>query len=101
MRLKRVTRTLLDYGSTMEIWSEAFINYSMIMMDFFNADFPLLIRVLLLFHKRIRKLSKIYEWQNAVLPLAINFHPKITTVNHTNTEAWTLPQKWIDQYCTP
>ena len=36
MRLKRVTGTLRDFGTTMEIWSEAFINYTMVMLDFFN-----------------------------------------------------------------
>lgn len=73
----------------------------MVMIDFFGPTFPSLCRVLFLFHAKIRKLSKIYEWQNAILPLALDFHTKITTSNHTDVDAWTLPQDWIDQYCSP
>ena len=101
MRFKRIIETLRDFGSSIEIWSEAFINYTMVMLNFFNATCSSLGRTLLSFHEKIRKLSKIYEWQKAVLPLAIDFHTEVTTVNHTDTEAWTLSQTWIDQFCTP
>ncbi|MCJ1464296.1 hypothetical protein MMC07_002909 [Pseudocyphellaria aurata] len=66
MKLKRATGNLRDFGATWDIWSEAFINYIMIMVDFFGGSFPTLCRVLLLFWSKIRKLaklSKIYEWQ--------------------------------------
>lgn len=101
MKLKRVTGTLRDFGSTWDIWSESFINYCMIMVDFFGTTFPTLHRVLLLYYTKVRKLSKIYEWQTAILPLAIDYHTEITTGNHTDVDAWTLPQDWIDQYCSP
>ncbi len=101
MKLKRVTgtlRTLVQHGT---FGSESFINYCMIMVDFFYTAFPTLHRVLLLYYTKVRKLSKIYEWQTAILPLAIDYHTEITTGNHTDVEAWTLPQDWIDQYCSP
>lgn len=101
MKLKRVTGTLRDFGSTWDIWSESFINYCMIMVDFFYTAFPTLHRVLLFYYTKVRKLSKIYEWQTAILPLAIDYHTEITTGNHTDVEGWTLPQDWIDQYCSP
>lgn len=100
MKLKRGTGTIRDFGSTWDIWSESFINYCMIMVDFFYTAFPTLHRVLLLYYTKFRKPSKIYEWQTAILPLAIDYHTKITTGNHTDVEAWTLPQDWIDQYCS-
>ncbi|MCJ1262847.1 hypothetical protein MMC22_002717 [Lobaria immixta] len=56
---------------------------------------------LLLHHTKIRKLSKVYEWHGAALPLALDFHPEITTTNHTDVDGWTLPQAWVDQYCSP
>lgn len=98
-KIKRVMGTLRDFGSTFDIWSKCFINYCMIMMDFFGAAFPTLFRVLLLFHNKIQELSEIYEWQNAVLPLAIDYHTAITASDHTDAKAWTLPQHWIDHYC--
>lgn len=101
IKLKRVTGTLRDFGTSWDIWSKSFINYAIIMVDFFGASSPTLFRVLLLFHTRIRKLSKIYEWQGAILSLAIDYHTDITSNDHTDADAWTLPQDWIDQYCLP
>lgn len=40
MKLKSATGSLRDFGRTWDIWSEAFINYTMIMVDFFDASFP-------------------------------------------------------------
>ena len=91
MRLKRVTGTLRDFGSTWDIWSETFINYTMVMVDIFGLTFPSLCRVLLLFHSKVRKLSKIYERQNAVLPLVIDFHTEITPTNHTDVDTLDTP----------
>lgn len=101
MKLKRVTGTLRDFGTTWDIWCESFINYSMIMVDFFGTAAPTLFRALLLFWTKIRKLGKIYAWQGAILPLAIDYHTEITTGNHTDVDTWILTQDWIDQYCSP
>lgn len=101
MKVKWVTGTLRDFGTSWDIWSEAFLNYAMIMVDFFDAAPPTLFRVLIFFLSKIWKLSKIYTWQSTVLPLAIDYHTEITTGNHTNADMWTLPQDWIDQYCSP
>ena len=100
MKMKRVTGTLRDFGTTWDIWCESFINYSMIMVDFFGTATPTLFRTLFLFWSKIRKLSKIYVWQGAILPLAIDYHTEITTSNHTDVDMRTLPQDWIDQYCS-
>ena len=101
MKIKKVTGTLRDFGNTIEIWSDAFLNYAMVMVDFFGVAFPSLFRVLLTYHSKIRHLSRIYDWQHAVLPLAIDYHSEITTGTHTDVEAWALPQYWVDQYCSP
>lgn len=101
MKLKRTSGSLRNFGSNWDIWSESFLNYTMILVDFFGPVSPTLFRVLLLFHAQIRKLSKIYEWQNAVLPLALDYHTEITATDHTDTDAWFLPRHWIDAYCSP
>lgn len=101
MKIKKVTGTLRDFGNTIEIWSDGFLNYSMVMVDFFGVAFPSLFRALLTYHSKIRHLSRIYDWQHAVLPLAIDYHSEITTGTHTNVVAWVLPQHWVDQYCSP
>ena len=101
MKVKRVTGTLQDFDTTWDIWCKSFINYLMIMVDFLGSTTPTLFRALLLFWSKIRRLSKIYMWQEAILPLAIDYHTEITTTNHADVDMWTLPQDWIDQYCSP
>ena len=49
MKVKRVTETLQDFGTTWDIWCKAFINYSMIMVDFFGSAAATLFRALFLF----------------------------------------------------
>lgn len=92
MKLKQATGTLRDFGSTWDICSKDFIDYSMIC--------PTLPHVLLLYYTKVCKLSKINEWQTAIFLLAIDYHTKITTRNHIDAETWTLAKDWIDQYCS-
>lgn len=35
MKIKKVTNTLRDFGNTIDIWSNGFLNYFMVMIDFF------------------------------------------------------------------
>ena len=100
MIIKKVTSTLRDFGNTIDIWLDGFLNYSMVMVNFFGIAFPSLFRALLTYHSKICHLSRIYDWQHTVLPLAIDYHSKITTGTHTKVEAWVLPQHWVDQYCS-
>ena len=101
MKLEKATGTYRDFGTTWDIWSEAFANYAAIMVDFFGVAFPHLHRALHHFQLKIRQLSRIYEWQNACLPLALDFHSERTTLGPTNVDAWKLPAHWIDSFCTP
>ena len=73
----------------MEIWSNAFVNYSMEILDFFNATFPSRVCALP-FQMKICKSSEIYDKQKGIFPLAINIHTEVTAVNHTDTDAWIL-----------
>ena len=98
MKLKCVTGTLYDFGSIWDIWLESFINYYMIMVDFFGTTFLTLYQVLFFYYTKVCKLSKIYKWHTTILPLAIDYHIEITTGNHTDVDARTLLQNWINQY---
>ena len=57
MKIKKVTGTLRDFGNTIDIWSDGFLNYSMVMVDFFRRAFPFLFRIRLTYHSKIRHLS--------------------------------------------
>lgn len=72
----------------------------MILVNFFGTTFLILYDILLFYYTKVWKLSKIYKWQTAILLLAIDYHTKITTGNHTDVEAWILPQD-CNQYYSP
>ena len=40
MKIKKVTGTLRNFGNTIDIWSDGFLNYSMVMVDFFRSSIP-------------------------------------------------------------
>ena len=100
LQFKRIKGTLKDFGNTTAIWSTGFLNYCSIMVDLFGITFPTLHQKLLAYHQQIIELSSVYEWQEAVLPLAIEYHTEIVAINHTDVEAWTIPHIWIDRFCT-
>lgn len=49
MKIKKVTDILWDFGNKIEIWSNIFLSYAMIMVDFFRVAFSLLS----MFHSKI------------------------------------------------
>lgn len=40
MKIKKVTGTLCNFGNTIDIWSDGFLNYAMVMVNFFGVGFP-------------------------------------------------------------
>jgi hypothetical protein len=68
---------LKDYGRTPVIWTERPVNFSAILVEFFATEFPGLHIALSRFMLDIIELEKIYDWQTAVLPLALQFHEEL------------------------
>ncbi|MCJ1423227.1 hypothetical protein MMC29_001109 [Sticta canariensis] len=76
----RMPGTYKNYGkSFIEVWSEPFHNYTAIMDAFFGPVVPDLQLALLRFYGVILQLSKVYDWREAVLPMAIEVHTHIVT----------------------
>lgn len=100
LQFKRIKGTLKDFGNNAAIWSQGFINYTSIMVDLFGITVPLLHQKLLAYHQQIIELSTTYDWQHAVLPLAIEYHTEIVAVNHIDVDAWSIPRQWVDRFCT-
>lgn len=59
-KIKKFIGTLRDFGNTIDVWSDDFLNYSMVMIDFFEVAFYSLFWTLLSYHSKIRHLSQIY-----------------------------------------
>ena len=62
MIIKKVIGTFRDFDNTIEMWLDAFLNYSIVVVDFFGVVFLSLFWVLLAYHSKIRHLSCIYDW---------------------------------------
>lgn len=75
IRLKKVIETYKDFEKTFQdMWSESFLNYSAIMVFFFGLSKPTLHRTLSRFYSDIFKFSWVYNWEDAVLLIAIKLY---------------------------
>lgn len=82
--MHKVTGSYKYYGSTNTLWSEAFLNYNMILMALIIPTIPTLYLALADFYWEIIELSTIYEWQRRVLPPALNSHTHVVKGQPTN-----------------
>ncbi|MCJ1468533.1 hypothetical protein MMC07_007162 [Pseudocyphellaria aurata] len=102
IKVKRVSCTYKDFGDSVhDIWSEAFLNYSMIMVSLFGSTVPDLHAALSQFHLQVLHLSRIYQWKEAILPLVIDAHKHIVTYHPLDPKSWVIPEIFRDTYCTP
>ncbi|KAN0076154.1 hypothetical protein V8E54_006296 [Elaphomyces granulatus] len=89
---------LKDYGRTPTIWTEGFVNYTAISV--FGAEFPGLHIGLSRFMLDIIELEKIYDWQTAVLPLALQFLEELADDGLcSDPHQWTLDRQYVDRFC--
>lgn len=51
------------------------------------------------FYQKIPELSRIYNWERAVLPLAIDIHTYIVSVSASDPNAWVIPDPLKAQFC--
>ena len=87
---------LKDYGTTSAIWSEAFLNYTAILTYFFGREVPLLNTRLLAFHNEVIELAGVYQWQEAALRLALDYHTHLADNTKIRVaESWELPRPLV------
>ena len=63
-----------DYRNSPALWSEGFLVYALIEQAFYSTEAPTLNRAHTVFYGDIIQLAKVYDWQKAVLLLAMSFH---------------------------
>lgn len=78
LRLKKALGTYKIFGKSLHnVWGEAFINYTVILVGFFGKE-PLNLNIILInFYGNIFQLSKIHKWQGALLAMVIEVHTYI------------------------
>ena len=102
LRLRKASGTYKDFGKTVhDVWTESFINYTSIMVSLFGKSSQQLHATMSAFHGKILTLAKVYEWQEAVLPLAIETHTHIIASQPSDASQWKMPDEFQARFCTP
>jgi hypothetical protein len=81
------------------IWTKNFITYVRVVSIFHGVQHPKIVDKLLEFHNTIMELSHTYDWQKAVLPLALLLHRTGLHKGFADLDAWEPPTNLIDRYC--
>ncbi len=85
LKLRKTLGSYKDYSNSFyEVLSEAFINYISILVPLFGATVLRLQAALTQFYGLVLQLSKVYDWKEALLPIAIEIHFHIVTQQPTN-----------------
>ncbi len=79
-RLRKTLSTYKDYSSGFyKVWSEASINYTSIIVSLFGAMASQLQGALTEFYGLVLQLSKVHDWKETLLLLAIEVYLHIIT----------------------
>lgn len=85
LRLKKGFGTYKIFGKSLHnVWGEAFINYTVILVEFFGNI------ILINFYGNIFQLSKIHKWQGALLAMVIEVHTYIISQQPSDPQS-TVP----------
>ncbi|MCJ1360831.1 MAG: hypothetical protein MMC33_010840, partial [Icmadophila ericetorum] len=99
VKVVKTTGTYKNFGRDPYIWSEGFLNYINILLHFHASRNVKLIAAVIQFHNRIIQLSKIYQWQDGVLILALTHHRDVCSTGVTDHSRWAIPQEKIHTHC--
>lgn len=102
LRLRKISKTYKNFGNSFyKVWGEAFINYIAIVSLLFGKKAPTLNTALIYFYGNILQLSKVYEWQRTVLPMAIEVHTYIIAQQLSDPQKWVISAEFQGRFCTP
>ncbi len=102
LKLRKTSGTYKDFGKSFyEVWADAFHNYTTILVSLFGSEVPDLHSALAEFYTNIYELFTVYEWQEAVLPIAIEAHTFIVAQQPTDPLKWVIPEKFPLRKTTP
>ncbi len=95
LKLRKTSGTYKDFRKSFyKVWADAFHNYTTILVSLFGKEAPDLHAALAEFYNCIYELSTVYEWHEAVLPMAIDAHTFIVTQQPTDPRKWVIPEKF-------
>jgi hypothetical protein len=71
---KKAAASLKDWGYNPQTWTTCFLAYLAVVGYLFGEKYPKAVPNLLMFMRQILDFAQTYQWSEAVLPLALNFH---------------------------
>ncbi|EED11627.1 conserved hypothetical protein [Talaromyces stipitatus ATCC 10500] len=82
---KKAASSLKDWGPNPQIWTSCFLTYLAVIGYLFGDKHPKAVPNLLMFMRQILDFAQTYQWPEAVLPLALNFHQYLLDKARPNT----------------
>jgi hypothetical protein len=98
-RLDAATKQNKDFGNTIDIWQEGFINFITALIYFHGSKQVGLLPVLHEFYLRVLDLARHYKWQEAALAFALDHQRKARVNGYTNPEAWEVKETFLVRFC--
>jgi hypothetical protein len=102
VKLRQVA-SLKDWGHDASLWVHCFSNYIAIWGSLFSVQHPRVMVGMVLFLRYVCDISKIYHWQDAVLPLALNKHQMLIDrgILTIPPEDWAVEPSVANAYLRP
>lgn len=102
LRLRKTSGTYKNFGKSFyDVWADAFHNYTTILVSLFGKEAPDLHTALAEFCSIVYELSTVYEWQDAVLPMAIEAHTYIVSQQPIDPSKLVFSENFQGRFCTP
>ena len=83
---KKAAASLKDWGPNPQTWTSCFLTYLAVIGYLFGEKHPKAVPNLLMFMRQILDFAQTYQWSEAVLPLALNFHQYTLDKGELSTE---------------
>ena len=94
LRFRKTSGTYKDFGKSFyDVWADAFHNYTTILVSLFSKEAPDLHTILAKFYNNVYELSTVYEWHDAVLPMAIEAHRLSECTAKGKKRSWQLGER--------
>ena len=89
-----------EWGHDSTLWSHCFDTYAAAWMSIFGKSFPTAGIGMVLFHRRICDLARVYKWQDGVLLLALDKHQLLLDkgISTASVEDWNIDTSLEGQY---
>ncbi|KAJ5778452.1 hypothetical protein N7520_001698 [Penicillium odoratum] len=95
---KKAAASLKDWGPNPQIWTTCFLAYLAVVGYLFGENHPKAIPNLLMFMRQILDFAQTYQWSEAVLPLALNFHQYILDKGELSTDNYLVTGPFREKY---